>query len=321
MQLNDKIFVAGHRGLVGSALLRCLQVKGYTNLVYRTRNELDLTQQAAVDEFFSEEQPDFVFLAAAMVGGIHANNSYRGDFIYRNLILQSNVIHAAHQQGVKRLLFLGSSCIYPRDCPQPIKEEYLLTGPLESTNEPYAVAKIAGLKMCEAYNTQFGTSFLSVMPTNLYGQNDNYNIENAHVIPALMRKIHEAKIFNQPKVTVWGSGSPLREFLSVDDLAEACVFILNQDQKAPPMLNVGSGEEVSIRELANLLKRIVGYEGGLEFDPRKPDGTPRKLLDSSRLASLGWDSNTNLQEGLQDTYRWFEQNYEILCPKFGQAAK
>lgn len=321
MQLNDKIYVAGHRGLVGSALLRCMQAKGYTNLVVRTRNELDLTQQAAVEAFFSEQQPDYVFLAAAMVGGIHANNSYRGDFIYRNLMLQSNVIHAAYQHKVKRLLFLGSSCVYPRDCPQPMKEEYLLTGPLESTNEPYAVAKIAGLKMCEAYNTQFGTSFLSVMPTNLYGQNDNYNLENAHVIPALMRKFHEAKVFNQTKVTIWGSGSPLREFLSVDDLAEACVFILNQEHKTAPMLNIGSGAEISIRELANLLKQIVGYEGELIFDSSKPDGTPRKLLDRSRLASMGWDSNTNLQEGLQDTYRWFENNYDILCTKFGQAAK
>lgn len=320
MQIHDKIYVAGHRGLVGSALLRCLRNKGYNELVYRTRAELDLTKQAEVSAFFSQERPDYVFLAAAMVGGIHANNSYRGDFIYRNLMLQSNVIHAAYEYGVKHLLFLGSSCVYPRDCPQPIKEEYLLTGPLEATNEPYAVAKIAGLKMCEAYNVQHGTSFVTVMPTNLYGENDNFNLENSHVIPALMRKFHQAKIFNQSQVTIWGSGAPLREFLCVDDLAEACVFIANQSQKMP-MLNIGSGDEVSILDLAHLLKQIVGFEGALAFDNSKPDGTPRKLLDRTKLESLGWAPKIELEEGLKQTYQWFEQNYEILSPRFEQAAK
>lgn len=320
MQNHDKIYVAGHRGLVGSALLRCLRNRGYNNLVTRTRTELDLTQQAEVNGFFSDQRPNYVFLAAAMVGGIQANNRYRGDFIYRNLMLQSNVIHAAYEHGVKRLLFLGSSCVYPRDCPQPMKEEYLLTGPLEASNEPYAVAKIAGLKMCEAYNSQHGTSFLTVMPTNLYGENDNFNLENAHVIPALMRKFHQAKIFDQSQVVVWGSGTPMREFLCVDDLAEACVFIANQSQKIP-MLNIGSGAEVSIIDLAHLLKQIVGFEGALAFDHGKPDGTPRKLLDRTKLESLGWAPKIELEQGLKQTYQWFQQNYEILSPQFEQAAK
>ena len=320
MQLHDKIYIAGHLGLVGSALLRCLQNQGYGNLLYRKRTELDLTQQAEVNAFFAQERPDHVFLAAAMVGGIHANNSYRGDFIYRNLMLQSNVIHAAYQHGVKRLLFLGSSCVYPRDCPQPIKEEYLLTGPLEATNEPYAVAKIAGFKLCEAYNAQYGTSFVTVMPTNLYGENDNFNLENAHVIPALMRKFHEAKIFDKSQVTIWGSGTPLREFLCVNDLAEACVFIANQTQKIP-ILNIGSGDEVSILDLAQLLKQIVGYKGTLTFDSSKPDGTPRKLLDRTKIESLGWVPMIELEQGLRQTYQWFEKNYEILSPQFEQVAK
>jgi GDP-L-fucose synthase len=308
MDKKDKIYVAGHRGLVGSAITRTLVAQGYTNLVYRTHQELDLTEQGAVREFFASEQPRYVIMAAAKVGGIHANDTYRAEFIYTNLIMQANVIDAAYRNGVQRLLFLGSSCIYPRECPQPIREEYLLTGPLEHTNEPYAVAKIAGIKMCEAYNDQYGTRYVSLMPTNLYGIRDNFDLETSHVVPALIRKVHEAKQQGANSVTVWGSGQPRREFLYVDDMAEACIFALGQDDQNA-LLNVGSGEEVTIRELAELVCEVVGFEGRLEFDTSKPDGTPRKLLDSKRINQMGWHAKVELKEGLTVTYRWFLENY------------
>lgn len=304
MHKNDKIYLAGHRGLVGSAIARALQRQGYTDLVTRSHAELDLIDQAAVREFFARQRPCYVFLAAARVGGIHANNTYRADFIYSNLMVQANVIDAAYRNGVERLVFLGSSCIYPRDCPQPMREQYLLSGPLEHTNEPYAIAKIAGVKMCEAYNSQYGTDFVSVMPTNLYGIQDNFDLETSHVLPALMRKVHEAKVQRAKSVTVWGSGAPRREFLFVDDLADACVFVM-QKAGATEMLNIGSGYEVSIRELAEIMCEVVGFEGELEFDRTRPDGTPRKLLDSARLHALGWRAQTPLREGLKLTYQWF----------------
>ena len=307
MNLGDKIYIAGHHGLVGSAILRKLQADGYHNLVVRSRGDLDLIDQAAVQSFFASERPKYVFLAAAKVGGISANDTYRADFIYENLALQTNVIHAAHKYEVARMVFLGSSCVYPRDCLQPMREEYLLTGPLERTNEPYAVSKIAGLKMCEAFNSQYGTEFVSVMPTNLYGINDNFDLETSHVLPALIRKVHESKRRQSDHVTLWGTGNPLREFLFVDDLAEACVFLINQDG-FKDMVNIGSGEEVSIRELAALICDVVGFRGATEFDSAKPDGTPRKLLDSTRINTLGWRAKTRLREGLENTYGWFRDN-------------
>jgi GDP-L-fucose synthase len=315
MDRDARIYVAGHRGLVGSALMRRLQAGGYTHLITRTHAELDLTDQAAVRAFFEREKPEYVFLAAAKVGGILANNTYPAEFIRENLAIQTHVIHEAWRTGVKRLLFLGSSCIYPRDCPQPIKEEYLLTGPLEPTNRPYAVAKIAGIEMCWAYNRQYGTQFLAVMPTNLYGPGDNYHPENSHVIPALIRRFHEAKIKGDPSVTVWGTGTPRREFLYSDDMADACVFLMNlpddpfvsllaadRHDGTPPLINIGVGEDLTIRELAETIARVVGYEGKITFDPSKPDGTPRKLLDVSRMRALGWGVRVVMRNGLQSAY-------------------
>jgi GDP-L-fucose synthase len=302
MNSSDKIFVAGHRGLVGSAIVRALEAQGYRNLVCRTHKELDLEDQASVRRFFATERPTHVFMAAARVGGILANNSYRAEFIYNNLVIQNNVIDSAWRSGVKRLLFLGSSCIYPRDCPQPMKEEYLLTGPLELTNEPYAIAKIAGIKMCEAYNAQYGIA--SVMPTNLYGPNDNFDLASSHVLPALLRKVHEAKKSRSGKFVVWGSGSPKREFLHVDDMAAACIHVIKKSD-FNGMVNIGSGEEISIRQLAELMCEVVGFDGSLEFDASKPDGTPRKLLDVSRLKAMGWRPTITLKDGIRTTYDWF----------------
>ncbi len=316
---SDKIYIAGHRGLVGSALMRNLQSRGYDNLLTRSHAELDLTDQSAVNAFFRAEKPDYVFLAAAKVGGIHANNSYPAEFIRDNLAIQTNVIHAAYENGVKRLLFLGSSCIYPRDCPQPMKEEHLLTGPLESTNRPYAVAKIAGIEMCWSYNRQYGTRYLAVMPTNLYGPGDNYHPENSHVIPGLIRRFHEAKERGEERVTVWGTGTPRREFLYSDDMADACIYLMSlPDEKytvylteeSAPLINIGSGEELTIRQLAEAVARTVGFDGILEFDPGKPDGTPRKLLDLSRLSSLGWKPSISLEQGLRRAYRDFLETSE-----------
>ena len=299
-----KIYVAGHRGMVGSALVRALLSRGYRNLLVRTRQELDLLNQAAVREFLRVEKPDYVFLAAAKVSGIQANNNYRADFIYQNLTIETNVIHAAHQANLQRLMFLGSSCIYPRDCAQPIKEEYLLTGPLEPTNEPYAIAKIAGLKLCESYNRQYGTSYLCVMPTNLYGPNDNFDLATSHVIPALMRKAHEAAGRDGKSLVIWGTGAARREFLHVDDMADACVFLMEK-YISSGVYNIGLGEDVTIRELVETISRVVGYSGPLEFDTTKPDGTPRKLLDVGRIHSLGWRARYSLEDGLKQTYRWY----------------
>jgi GDP-L-fucose synthase len=299
---DQRIFVAGHRGMVGSALVRRLEAGGLRNLVLRTRAELDLLDQPAVLRFMREERPDCVFLAAAKVGGIHANSVHRADFIYQNLMIEANVIHAAHQAGVNRLMFLGSSCVYPRDCPQPIREEYLLTGPLEDTNEPYAIAKIAGIKLCESYNRQYGRQYLSVMPTNLFGPNDNYDLANSHVLPALLRKAHEAKLRGDSKLEVWGSGKPLREFMYVDDMADACVFLMEREDVSDGLYNVGTGTDVTIRELAETIMRVVGFTGEIVFDASKPDGTPRKLLDISRLAQLGWRAKTSLQQGIDLVY-------------------
>lgn len=304
MNKESKIYVSGHNGLVGAALLRRLRSLGFENLIYRTSSELDLRVQSATQEFFAKEQPEVVFLAAAKVGGIHANDTFRGQFLYDNLMIQANVIEAARLHAVERLVFLGSSCIYPKLCPQPIKEEYLLTGPLEATNEPYAIAKIAGIKLCEAYNHQYGTHFVSVMPTNLYGENDNFHLENSHVLPALLRKFHEAKIKNLPTVTVWGTGKVFREFLHVDDMADACVFIA-QRKGFDGLINVGTGKDISIADLALLIKDIVGYSGDLIFDTSKPDGTPKKLLDVSQLTALGWRAQIDLVEGIKRTYQWF----------------
>ncbi len=289
--------------MVGSAIVRRLQQEGYRNLLLRTRQELDLLDQAAVARFFEQEQPQYVFLAAAKVGGILANHTYRAQFLYENLQIQNNIIHSAYCAGVEKLLFLGSSCIYPKLCPQPIKEEYLLSGPLEPTNEPYAVAKIAGIKMCQAYRHQYGCRFISAMPTNLYGPNDNFDLQTSHVLPALIRKFHEAKVSGAAFVEIWGSGTPRREFLHVDDLADACLFLM-QRYDAREIINVGSGEDISIRELAELIGEIVGFSGGLRFDTGKPDGTPRKLLDVSRLTTLGWQPKIALREGIAQTYRW-----------------
>jgi len=313
MNLNDKIYIAGHLGLVGSAIVRRLEVLGYKNLITRTRKELDLTDQVSVNSFFSEINPDYVILAAAKVGGIHANNTYPADFIYQNIMIEANVIHAAFQNGVKKLLFLGSTCIYPKSVKQPMPEAALLTDVLESTNEPYAVAKIAGIKLCESYNRQYGTDFRSVMPTNLYGVNDNFHSENSHVIPGLIRRIHEAKINNTSEVIIWGTGKPKREFLYVDDMAEASLFVLSLPKEkyllnTEPMLshiNVGAGIDVSISELAETIKNVVGYKGGLIFDVTKPDGAIRKLTDVSRLTKMGWRYRVPLEQGLRMTYQWY----------------
>jgi GDP-L-fucose synthase len=304
MNNNSKIYIAGHRGLVGSALKRKLESEGYVNLICKTRPELNLLDQTEVEEFFAKEKPDYVFLAAAKVGGILANKTQKADFIYENLQIQNNIIHNAYKYKVKKLLFLGSSCIYPKLCEQPIKEEYLMTGPLEETNDAYATAKIAGIKMCQSYNKQFKTNFISVMPTNLYGPNDNFNLETSHVLPALLRRFHEAKVNNLKKVTVWGSGSPMREFLHVDDLADACVFLMNNYNQSE-IVNIGTGTDITIKELAETIKTITGFQGKLEWDKSKPDGTPRKLLNVSRLHKLGWKHNINLKEGIEKTYEWF----------------
>ncbi len=304
---TKKIYVAGHRGLVGSALVRKLEKEGFTNIVYRTHAELDLTRQADVEKFFEEEKPAYVILAAAKVGGIYANDTYPADFIMKNLQIECNVIDAAHKNGVEKLLFLGSSCIYPRECPQPIKEEYLLSGYLEKTNEAYALAKIAGLKMCAFYNQQYGTDYISVMPCNLYGINDNFEGANSHVLPALMKKFHHAKVNNEPTVTVWGSGKPLREFLNVDDLADACLYLMD-NYKGNDFFNIGSGKEVTILELAQLIKKVTGYEGELVMDSSKPDGTPRKVTDISKLKATGWEPKIELEEGIRQVYEWYQTN-------------
>ncbi len=322
MDKHARIYVAGHRGLVGSAIVRNLEAKGYTNILKRTHAELDLTDDKATDQFFAEYKPEYVFLAAAKVGGIVANNTYSAEFIRDNLAIQNSVIHSAWKHGVTRLLFLGSSCIYPKLAPQPMKEEHLLTGPLEPTNRPYALAKIAGIEMCWSYNRQYGTQYLAAMPTNLYGPGDNYHPENSHVIPALLRKFHEAKQSNQPTVTIWGTGTPKREFLYSDDMADACVYLMNlpadqyqallgsDESKTgrfePPLINVGVGEDVTIKELAELIKQVVGYQGAIEFDITKPDGTPRKLMNVSRLSKAGWRAHTDLKEGLAQVYSDFK---------------
>ena len=305
MEKASKVYVAGHRGMVGSAIVRKLEREGYTNIITRSSKELDLRDQAAVTEFFRSEKPEYVFLAAAKVGGIVANNTYRADFLYENLMIQSNVIHQSHVNGVKKLLFLGSSCIYPKMCPQPIKEEYLLTGSLEHTNEPYAIAKIAGLKMCESYRMQYGSDFISVMPTNLYGPNDNYDLNNSHVLPALVRKFYEAVRDGKPHVEIWGSGKPMREFLHVDDLADACYFLMQQYSGAG-FFNIGTGTDLTIADLAVMIKKISGFNGDLKFDASKPDGTPRKLLDVSSMHNLGWKHRISLEEGLKMV--WEEVN-------------
>jgi len=303
-QKNAKIYVAGHRGLVGSAIMRLLIAKGYTTITVRTHEELELANQADVERFFHEEQPDYVFLAAAKVGGIYANSSFPAEFAYSNLQIQNNIIHACWRFGVKKLLFFGSSCIYPKMAPQPIPESALLSGPLEPTNQAYAVAKIAGIVMCQSYNTQYGTNFISVMPTNLYGINDNYHPKNSHVLPALIRRFHEAKREGASKVTIWGTGTPKREFMFSEELADACVFLM-KNYSSSEIINIGSGSEVSIRELAEIIKEVVGFTGKLEFDPSKPDGTPRKLLDTSRLRSLGWQPSVSLKEGITEAYKDF----------------
>ena len=308
MELNSKIYVAGHRGLVGSAIVRNLEAKGYTNIIYRTHKELDLTNQADVQAFFKEEQPEYVILAAAKVGGIHANNTYPADFIYDNLMIQNNVIKAAHDYKVKKLLFLGSTCIYPKMAPQPIREEYLLTGALEETNEAYAVAKIAGLEMCKFFKRQYGDNFISCMPTNLYGPNDNFDLKSSHVLPALIRKFHEAKVNGSDTVEVWGTGTPLREFIYVDDMADACVFLM-ENYDGEQHVNIGTGEEVSIRELAETVKEVVGFEGELVFNTDMPDGTPRKLTTVDKLHGLGWKHKISLNEGIKLAYEWFLKEY------------
>ncbi len=305
MEKSSKIFVAGHRGMVGSAILRELQRQGYSNIITKSRSELDLLDQTKVREFFAAEKPEFVFLAAAKVGGIEANRMGLGAFTYENFQIQNNVIHSSHLSGVKRLIFLGSSCVYPRLAPQPIKEEYLLTGPLETTNYGYAIAKIAGIKMCEAYRSQYGSDFLSLMPTNLYGINDNFDLNSSHVLPALIRKFHEAKISGANFVEVWGTGTPKREFLYVDDLAEACVFVMN-NKTITDLTNIGTGEDLTIHELAELIKKIVGFSGEIKFNPTMPDGTPRKCLDVSKINSHGWKAKTSLEEGLKIVYQWYK---------------
>jgi GDP-L-fucose synthase len=307
MEKDSKIYVAGHRGLVGSAIMRKLKKEGYNNLVYRTSSELDLRRQNKVEEFFKEEKPEYVILAAAKVGGIQANDKYSAEFLYDNLMIETNVIDAAYQNDVKKLLFLGSSCIYPKFADQPMKEDYLLSGKLESTNEGYAVAKITGIKLCEHYNKQYGTNFISAMPTNLYGSNDNFDLETSHVLPALIRKFHEAKINEEDEVVIWGTGKPKREFLHVDDLADALLFLMN-NYDGDQFVNVGVGKDISILELAELIKDIVGFEGEIVNDLSKPDGTPEKLLDVKKLNNLGWEAQISLEEGIKDTYKWFEED-------------
>ncbi|MET0465047.1 MAG: GDP-L-fucose synthase [Chitinophagaceae bacterium] len=301
MEKQKKIYVAGHRGMVGSAIVRKLKREGFENILVSTSSEVDLRNQQQTADFFAKEKPDYVFLAAAKVGGIVANNTYRAEFLYDNLMIQSNVIHQAYVNGATKLMFLGSSCIYPKLAPQPLKEDYLLTGPLEETNEPYAIAKITGIKMCDAYRAQYGCNFISVMPTNLYGPNDNYDLQKSHVLPALLRKFHEAKLKGEPTVTVWGSGTPLREFLHADDLAEAC-FYLMQHYNEPGLVNIGVGEDISIKDLANLVKKITGYPGEIVWDTSKPDGTPRKLMDVTKLHSFGWKAKIGLEEGISGVY-------------------
>ena len=319
MQKNSKIYIAGHRGLVGSAIVKNLESKGYTNLIYRTHKELDLLDTNAVAEFFQTEKPEYVILAAAKVGGIVANNTYRADFIYENLQIQNNIIHQSYLNDVTKLLFLGSTCIYPKNAPQPMREDSLLTSELEYTNEPYAIAKIAGIKMCESYNIQYGTNFISVMPTNLYGPNDNFDLEKSHVLPALLRKMHEAKLNNTPQVEIWGSGKPRREFLYSEDMADACVFLLenrdfkdtydeNQTEIRNTHINIGTGVDISIKELALTIQKIVGYEGELHFDDTKPDGTMVKLTDPSKLHALGWKHTVELEEGIRRVYEWYLKN-------------
>lgn len=309
MEKQAKIYIAGHRGLVGSALRRKLEHERFTNLVMRTSEELDLRIQAEVEQFFQQERPEYVFLVAGKVGGIGANSTYPAEFIYDNLMIAANVIHAAYKYAVKKLLFTGSSCIYPKFAKQPIKEEYLLDGQLESTNDAYAIAKIAGIKMCQSYHTQYGTNFISAMPTNLYGLNDNFDLQNSHVLPALIRRFHEAKIKNAKEVIIWGSGKPLREFLFVDDLADACLFLM-ETYNEPDIVNVGVGKEISIHELVELIKTIVGFSGDIVFDRTKPDGTPRKLLDVSKINGLGWQAQTSLSDGIRKTYAWFQSVYK-----------
>jgi len=310
LEKNARIYVAGHRGMVGSAIIRKLNAEGYQHLITRTSSELDLRSQAAVRQFFEEEKPDYIFLAAAKVGGIHANNTYRAEFIYDNMMIQNNIIHESYRSGVTKLLFLGSSCIYPKMAPQPMREDYLLTGELEPTNEPYAIAKIAGIKMCDAYRSQYGCNFISVMPTNLYGPNDNYDLNNSHVLPALIRKFHEAKVNGAPSVEVWGSGSPRREFLHADDLAAACYYLM-QTYNEPGLVNIGTGEDITIKELAELVQQTVGYEGEIVWNTAKPDGTPRKLMDVSKLTGFGWKYSISLEEGLQRVYQEYAEEVAI----------
>jgi GDP-L-fucose synthase len=312
MNKNAKVYVAGHRGMVGSALVRKLQSEGFSNIVTATTSEANLIDQKATRDFFERERPDYVFVAAAKVGGIHANNTYRADFLYQNLMIECNTIHSAFEFDVKKLLFLGSTCIYPKMAPQPLKEEYLLSGYLESTNEPYAIAKIAGIKLCESYRRQYGCDFISAMPTNLYGPNDNYDLNNSHVLPALIRKFHEAKIAGRPEVVIWGSGSPMREFLHVDDLAAGCYFLM-ENYSDEGLVNVGTGEDVSIKELALLIKATVGFEGELTWDSSKPDGTPRKLTDCSKIHNLGWKHKIGLQEGIRSVYEQFKKDYDRIA--------
>lgn len=308
MELNSKVYIAGHRGMVGGAIFKHLSGKGFTNIITRTSSELDLRNQAAVNDFFVAEKPEYVFLAAAKVGGIYANNTFRADFLYENLMIEANIIHAAANNAVTKLMFLGSSCIYPKMAPQPLKEDYLLTGTLEPTNEPYAIAKIAGIKMCEAYRRQYSCNFISVMPTNLYGFGDNYDLNNSHVLPALIRKMHEAKVSNAEEVLVWGTGTPKREFLFADDLAEACIFLM-ENYNEEQLVNIGTGEDLSIADLATMIKDIVGFKGKLVFDSTKPDGTPRKLMDVTKLHNLGWKHNIELSEGIKIAYKDFLENH------------
>ena len=308
MDRDAKIYVAGHRGMVGSAIVRKLSSLGYTNVVTRTHAEVDLVSQQAVMDFLGQEKPDYIFMAAAKVGGIHANNTLRADFLYQNLMIETNVVHAAWQAGVNRMLFLGSSCIYPRDCPQPIREDYLLTGPLEQTNEPYAIAKIAGVKLCESYTRQYGTQYVSAMPPNLYGPNDSYDLNNSHVLPALIRKTHEAKLRGDRELVVWGSGKPMREFLYVDDMAEACVFLM-ENGISDGLFNIGTGEDVTIRELAETVMDVVGFDGTIVYDSAKPDGTPRKLLDVDKMKTLGWSASTGLRDRIARAYADFKERF------------
>jgi GDP-L-fucose synthase len=312
LEKDAKIYIAGHRGMVGSAIHRKLRAEGFTNFVVRTSSELDLRNQAAVREFFENERPDYVFLAAAKVGGIMANNIYRAEFLLDNLQIQNNVIDSAYRVGVKKLMFLGSSCIYPKMAPQPLREDYLLTGTLEPTNEPYAIAKIAGIKLCEAYRSQYGSNFISVMPTNLYGPNDNYDLNNSHVLPAMIRKFHEAKVENKPFVELWGTGSPRREFLHADDLANACYYLM-QNYNEPELINVGVGDDITIKALAELIQRVVGYEGEIHWNTDKPDGTPRKLMDVSKLHALGWKHSIDIEEGIRVTYQDFLARIETYA--------